>query len=120
MDQQQAEQEKIELTKTIQQYETKMNDLRSERHQIQETFDSLQFDFRKIYQELNHLNQEELHFGGQDVIMTQQEEDQQALYVRRQLGQLQEEINQEYNKQAKLLEQETETLQKKRSELAWD
>ncbi|WP_288395109.1 hypothetical protein [uncultured Vagococcus sp.] len=120
MDKKQVEQEEIEINKTIQQYETKMNDLRRERHQIQETFDNIQFDLRKSYQELTRLNQEESHFGGQDVIIAQQKEDEQALYIRRQLGQLQEGISQEYKQQVKLIEQETETLQKKRSELAWD
>lgn len=120
MDKQQAEQEQLKLTKAIQQQETKTDDLKNEGKKVQETFDNLQFDLRKGYQELTRLNQEEIHFGGKDTIMTQQKEDEQSLYFRRQLGQLQEEISQQYSQQAKLIENEKEVLQKKRSELAWD
>jgi len=120
MDKKDVEKEKIELTKAIQQQETKTDDLRNERHKVQETFDNLQVDLRKGYQELTRLNQEEIHFGGKDTLITQQQEDEQSLYFRRQLGRLQEEISQQYNKQAKLIENETEHLQQKRSELVWD
>lgn len=120
MTKKQTEDEKIKLTQAIQTQENKIDDLKSERDKVQESFDNFQWELRKGYQSLTRLNQEEVHFGGEDMRITQQKEDEQELYFRRKLSSLQEEIHQQYGKQAKMIENDKEALQKKRSELVWD
>lgn len=111
------EQEQLKINQEIQRQESKADHLRNESHKVQETFDNLQSNLRRGYLELTHLNQEISHFGGKESVIIQQKDEEQALFFRRQLGKLQEDFHQEYNKQTKLIANEKEALQRKRSEL---
>lgn len=120
MDKKQVEQEHLKLTQDIQKNEEHIEGLNREQHQVQETFETLQFELRTNYQKLAQLNQEEIYFGGKESQKIQQQEGEQAGHVRRQLDYLQEEINQQYKKQVTQLREDNDDLQKKRGELTWD
>ena len=119
MDKKQVEEDELKLTEAIQKQETEAANLKREQNKVEEIFDNIQFELKRRYQELARLNQEEIHFGNKSTHMIQQTEDEQFLYFRQKLGRFQDDINQQYNKQAKVIEQETELLQKKKRELDW-
>ena len=106
MNKKEVEQEQLKLTKEIQQKENKAHELNHEKKRVNETFDTFQLELRKGYRELTRLNQEVIHFGGKETLAAQQQEDEEHLIIRRRLGILQEEIIQQYGKEAKLIELE--------------
>jgi hypothetical protein len=114
------EQERAAYNRLILEKEMIEDDLRNDQRKIENSLQNLQEDLQRGYRTLSMLYEEENLDGNPNSLsMQRKNEDQERLFFC-QLREAEELLGESYIQQRKTIEEETEELYKKRSEIPWD
>lgn len=100
--------------------ETNLDDLKKNQRKIEDSLHMLQDELQRGYRTLAMLNEEDNRESGQAVNPFQRRSEQQEQFYKRKLTDAEDQLSDSYSEQRKLLDEETEELYQKRSELPWD
>ena len=114
------EQERSTYNKLIMAKEDAVDDLKKDQRKIEGSLQYLAEDLQRGYQTLSLLNEEDLREGNLRIIHDQRRNEEQEQLFTRQLQAAEEQLSESYAEQRKTLDDETEELYKKRSEIPWD
>ncbi|MGK0551127.1 hypothetical protein ACSFB8_04080 [Enterococcus faecalis] len=114
------EQERVKYDQLILENDELIDELNNGKRKIEESIYTLEADVHRGFQELNRLNDENLRFGGSKTSWLQCNNEEQERAFRQLLRESNEQIALAYKKEAKKMDEERETLYKKRSEIPWD
>lgn len=114
------EQERERYRQLIAQREIEMDEINAGKQKIEQAITELESDLQRGFQQLVELNNEEARHGNSENLRLLQNNEKQAHFFQQKLQESQDQINSAYNTEAKKLDDERESLYKKRGEIPWD
>ena len=114
------DQERVKYDQLILENEELIDGLNHGKRKIAESIYNLEEDFHRGFQELNSLNVDNLRFSGAKTSWLQRNNEEQEQSFRQLLCESNEQIVLAYKKEIKKMEEERETLYKKRRDIPWD
>ncbi|MBC1720314.1 hypothetical protein HCA13_00725 [Listeria seeligeri] len=114
------DQERAAYTQQIIQKEKQLDKLREEKQAVERLLYQLEDDFRRGYQSLRMLNDENARDMQTDFFQAQQRSDDQERRFRQQVQDAQEQFSFVFKKEILQADDECEEMYKKRGEISWD
>ena len=114
------EQERSRYNQLIITNEKKVDDLSNDQRKMEDSLLFLNEDIQRGYRNLDMINEEDLREGDHETLRLQRMNDEQEQLFKRQLQETEEDVLDSYTRQRRVLDDETEDLYKKRSDIPWD
>ncbi|MFD2305325.1 hypothetical protein [Enterococcus termitis] len=120
MEKNNPEQEQKVYNQKIRKKENQMDDLANEKRKIESVLSELEADLHRGFRQLSELNEEQARYGNTQNLWELRKNEEQSHIIQQKLQESNEQIALAYKKETKVLDDERETLYKKRSEISWD
>lgn len=120
MDNNKNEQERLAYNRLIIEKETSVDDMKNDQRKLEDSLNSLQEDLQRGYRTLSMLNDEDIRDGNPENLRLHRHNEEQEHLFKRQLRDAEEELSERFAEQRRILDDETEELYRKRSEIPWD
>ncbi|MBM5721433.1 hypothetical protein [Listeria ivanovii] len=112
--------ERAKYNQLILENEQQMDELSNGKRKLEESIYNLEVDFRRGFQELNNLNNENARFDSFETNQLKRHNEEQEQSFRQLLRESNDQIVSAYKNETKKMDEEREILYKKRSDIPWD